>query len=271
MSTTRFLDRPGGRIAYEDSGGSGPLVVAAPGMGDTRHVYRHLAPILIAEGFRFVAMDLRGLGESSPAWDDLSDTGVASDYLALVAELNAGPAVLIGNSLSCASAVLAATDGPDQVSAIALIGPFVRPAPSKWWENVMFAAMLAPPWGRSAWVWYYRSKLYPGPKPPDLDEYATALSANLAEKGRMAAFRGLAANTHAESGVQLTNVTHPVLVVMGTADPDFPDPVAEARDLGEIMNAEVLLVDGSGHYPQADSAQTVSPAIVELVNRVGPG
>ena len=30
---TRFLDRPGGRIAY-DVAGEGPLVVCVPGMGD---------------------------------------------------------------------------------------------------------------------------------------------------------------------------------------------------------------------------------------------
>jgi hypothetical protein len=42
--TARFLDRPSGRISYDDSGGDGPLVIAAPGMGDSRKVYRHIGP-----------------------------------------------------------------------------------------------------------------------------------------------------------------------------------------------------------------------------------
>ena len=269
MTTTRYLQRPGGRIAYDDSGGTGPLLVAAPGIGDSRRVYRHLVPLLTAAGLRVATMDLRGQGESTTGWDDLSDRAVASDYLALVEELGGGPAVLVGNSLSCASAVLATTEAPDRVAGIALIGPFVRPVPLKWWQAMAFKVMLAPPWGRRAWMSYYRKKLYPGPQPPDLDEYTEALAENLAEKGRMADFRRLAADDHAESGRRLGDVDRPALVVMGTADPDFPDPVAEARHLGEVLGAEVLLVEGSGHYPQADSPEVVAPAIVALVERAG--
>ena len=71
--TTQFLARPDGRISYDDNGIDGPLVIAAPGMGDTRHSYRHLRDGLAAAGIRFVTMDLRGMGESSVDWNDLSD------------------------------------------------------------------------------------------------------------------------------------------------------------------------------------------------------
>jgi alpha-beta hydrolase superfamily lysophospholipase len=70
---TQFLEISGGRIAYDDSGGSGLLVIAAPGMGDTRGVYQHLSPLLTGDGLRLVTFDLRGLGESSVEWDDYSD------------------------------------------------------------------------------------------------------------------------------------------------------------------------------------------------------
>lgn len=267
MASTKFLDRPGGRIAYDDPGGDGPLAIAAPGMGDTRAVYRHLAPRLSEAGIRLVTMDLRGMGESSVAWDDLSSPALASDYLALIDELSSGPAMLIGNSIAAGASVIAATDAPDRVDSIVLLGPFVRRPSQKWWEKLMFSAVLAPPWGRLAWVSYYRKNMYPGPKPPDFEGYIDALSDNLSEKGRMAALRGLAANTHEESGRRITKVTQPVLVVMGTEDPDFPDPVAEANELGDLMGGEVLLLEGSGHYPQADSPEKVAPAIVDLVRR----
>ena len=163
--------------------------------------------------------------------------------------------------------MIAATDAPNEIAAIALIGPFVRPTPRKWWENAAFAAMLAPPWGKGIWVRYYRKNLYPGPKPADHDSYVTALSDNLGEKGRMSSLRGLASNRHQESGRRIERVSQPVLVVMGTADPDFPDAEAEANDLGKLMGAEVLLVDGSGHYPQAENPGEVAPAIIDLVRR----
>lgn len=51
VPTTKFLDRPGGRIAYDDSGGAGPLVICAPSLGDLRQEYRFLTPQLVATGF----------------------------------------------------------------------------------------------------------------------------------------------------------------------------------------------------------------------------
>lgn len=112
-ATTQYLDRPDGRLSYDDNGVDGPLVIAAPGMGDMRHVYRHIRHDLAEAGIRFVTMDLRGMGDSSTEWKQLDDAAVASDYLALIEELNAGPAVLVGNSLSCASAVLASHRRPE--------------------------------------------------------------------------------------------------------------------------------------------------------------
>ena len=37
---TQYLQRSEGRIAYEDRGGSGPLVIALPSLGDVRQEYR---------------------------------------------------------------------------------------------------------------------------------------------------------------------------------------------------------------------------------------
>jgi len=270
MTTTEFLDRPDGRISYDDNGIDGPLVIAAPGMGDTRNSYRHLRDGLAAAGIRLVTMDVRGMGDSSVDWSDLSDAAVASDYLALIDELGGGPAVVVGNSLSCASSVIAATDSPEKVSGVMLLGPFVRDVPMAGWQKAAFGAMLSPPWGRSMWVSYYRKSLYPGPQPPDHDAYVSALSNNLREPGRFSSFRSMSTNSHAESGKRIGNVHQPVVVVMGTADPDFPDPEVEANELGKAMNADVVMSDGSGHYPQADNPTLVLDALVRLVGRANP-
>jgi pimeloyl-ACP methyl ester carboxylesterase len=120
-SETQFLEKPGGRIAYDDSGGSGAIVIAAPGMGDTKGVYRYLAPLLIDAGIRMVTFDLRGLGESSVVWDDYSDAAIASDYISLVDHLGESPAVLFGNSKTASSVVIAATTHPDKVSGLVLL------------------------------------------------------------------------------------------------------------------------------------------------------
>ena len=267
---TRYLDRPGGSLSYDDNGIDGPLVIAAPGMGDLRHSYRHIRGAMADAGYRFVTMDLRGMGDSSTEWSQLDDEAVASDFLALTQELDAGPAVLVGNSLSCASAVIAATDAPDDVVGIMLLGPFVREVPTKWWQKAAFSVMLSPPWGRSAWVSYYRKNLYPGSPPADHAEYVENLDANLKEPGRFASFRAITTSSHAESGRRLADVSCPVTIVMGTADPDFPDPKAEAREVAAIMDGSLVWSEGSGHYPQAETPALVADALVDLVGRTRP-
>lgn len=267
--TTKYLDRGDGHLSYDDTGGDGPLVIAAPGMGDLRQVYRFVRDDLADAGIRFVTMDLRGMGETSTDWKRLDDAAIASDYLALVDHLGGGPAILIGNSLSCAASVLAATDAPEKVSGIVLLGPFVREVPMAWWVKAAFGALLLPPWGRHLWVWYYGSKLYPGAPPPDIDAYLDELRANLSEPGRFASFRSISTASHAESGRRLADVTQPVVVVMGTADPDFADPIAEAEGIAEILGGSVILAEGAGHYPQAETPSIVVGAVTELAASLG--
>ena len=48
-SSTIFLTRPGGRVAY-DVAGDGPLVILVPGVGDLRSSYRFVTPSLREAG-----------------------------------------------------------------------------------------------------------------------------------------------------------------------------------------------------------------------------
>src|ERR1700733_8306586 len=108
--TTRFLDRPEGRIAY-DVGGDGPLVVLVPGMGDLRSTYRFVAPALRRAGYRVACTDLRGHGDSDTTFASYGDIETAGDLIALIEELH-GPAVVVGNSMGAGAATLAAALQP---------------------------------------------------------------------------------------------------------------------------------------------------------------
>jgi pimeloyl-ACP methyl ester carboxylesterase len=57
-------------------------------------------------------------------------------------------------------------------------------------------------------------------------------------------------------------VSAPTLVIMGTKDPDFPDPAGEARWIGDTLQAEVVLVEDAGHYPQAQQPEVTSQAVL---------
>jgi pimeloyl-ACP methyl ester carboxylesterase len=270
--STRWLDRPGGRIAYEDEG-EGPLVVCIPGIGDLRQEYRFLTPALQKAGFRVVTMDLRGHGESTTGWGDLSPEAIGSDVTALIEQVDATSVVVIGTSMAAGAAVWAAAECADRVDGIVLVGPFVRDDGSGFQVRVtraLFRLVLQRPWGLAFWMWYW-SSLFPTRKPDDFATYKATLRANLSEPGRFAALRGMMLGPPRTPIEQrLTQVQVPSLVVMGTKDRDFPDPAAEARLVAEPLRAERELVDGAGHYPHVEYPDRTAKRILDFIRtRVG--
>jgi len=267
-TVTRYLDRPGGRIAW-DVTGEGPLVVAVPGMGDLRSNYRYLAPALVAAGWRVATMDLRGHGESDATFDAYDDVAAGSDILALIAHLG-GDAVVIGNSMGAGAAVWAAAERPDAVRALVLLGPFVRNAPVGALKTLLFRLAMLRPWGPRVWDAYIPS-LYPGRPPADLDEHRARIRRSLRRPGRWSALAATSHTSHAAAEARLGEVRAPALVVMGEADPDFRDPAAEARWVSDRVRADdPILVPGAGHYPHAEYPEIVGPAVVSFLERVAP-
>jgi pimeloyl-ACP methyl ester carboxylesterase len=263
MTSTRFLPRPEGRIAFDDTG-SGPLVVCLPGLGDLRSEYRWLAPLLLAAGFRVVTVDLRGHGESDASFTDHERPTVGDDVIALLEHLDAGPAHLIGTSFGAAAVSWAAARAPERVASVTLIGPFVRDVPISAVKRLGLRAMLARPWGVAGWVGWY-GKLWGSSRPPDHDAHTAAIRTNLAEPGRLAAVRAMALSTSERIDPRLAELTMPTLVVMGTADPDFADPAEEARLVAERMDGEVALIDAAGHYPHAEQPEAVGAALLAFL------
>jgi pimeloyl-ACP methyl ester carboxylesterase len=92
---TQYFERPEGTLAYSDYGGNGQLVLMLPGMGALRSEYRYIAPKLSEAGYRAVAVDLRGHGESSVPWKTYDVPSVGNDILALIEHLRASSAHII--------------------------------------------------------------------------------------------------------------------------------------------------------------------------------
>ncbi len=266
--TTQFLNRPEGRIAY-DSQGSGPVVLCVPSLGDRRQEYRLLAPKLVASGYRVVTMDLRGMGESSVSWPDYSVVGVGADIVALARHLNAGPVTVVGTSLAAGAAVWAAAEDPEAVKGLVLVGAFVRDHGPLWKARLMSLPFFNP-WGPSLWANFYAS-LYPTSKPEDFDAYQAALRDNLAEPGRLKAFREMVSSSKAASEARLSQVKTPVLVVMGSKDPDFPDPAGEGRRIAASLDGELQIIPEAGHYPHAEMPDATAAPINHFLGKVWKG
>ena len=271
---TEFLEVEGGRIAYEVTG-DGPLVVLLPGMGIRRDFYGSLSRQLVAAGYRVAVADLRGLGESSTGWSSYTRTATAADTLALIRQLG-GPAVVGGHSFSGGSATIAAAQTPEMVTAIVEIGPFTRV------PKLNPGALLTNPRYRKgtllllrtgltgsigAWT-RYLDHAFPGPKPEGYGELISALQAHLREPGRMAATRKMGMSRPTDAEARLGSIRCPALVIMGTLDPDWPDPRAEADGIIAAMPAglgHAVMIDGAGHYPHTQFPDRVAAAMLPFL------
>ncbi|MCP9965550.1 alpha/beta fold hydrolase [Actinomadura madurae] len=258
MSETRFLDLPGGRLAYDDTG-DGPLVVCLPSMLDLRSQYRFLRPLLLQAGYRVVTVDQRGMGETSATWPEYGSTPLAHDLMALLRHLDAGPALVYGCSNGAAAGVWVAAEAPELVSGLVLAAPFVRDGKAGFTQKLTIALARIPGLAVPLYMSYYPKW---EPKPPaDFAEHAAKLRANFKEPGRGKVIAGYLSMSHAESEARLDRVQAPVLVIMGTGDIDWPDPAAEARWVAQRLNGEVVLLDGAGHHPHVEYPEKVADAV----------
>ncbi|MET0406522.1 MAG: alpha/beta hydrolase [Cystobacter sp.] len=255
---TEFLTLKGGTLAYEVTG-SGPLVVLAHGMGDSRASYRFVVPRLVAAGYRVAAVDLRGCGESSAEWPAFTRTDIAEDLLALVRHLG-GPAVLVGHSISGGAVTLAAARAPELIRGIVELGPFTRAQDIRLGDllrlkryrtgatRLLLAAIL----GSVKWWQRYLDVSFPGRKPADWADQLGRIEANLSEPGRMKALQRMGQSAPVDAGAQLGNIRCPALIVQGSLDPDWADPRAEGEAIVAAMPAGLArleVIEGAGHYP----------------------
>ncbi|MGV8897160.1 MAG: alpha/beta fold hydrolase [Rhodoglobus sp.] len=260
-----YLVRPEGRIAYQ-SEGDGPLVVLVPGMGDLRSAYRFLTPALVSSGYRVVAVDLRGHGDSDATFSNYGDASTAEDLAALLKEL--GPAVVIGNSMAAGAAVIVAAEHPGLVSGLVLIGPFVRQAASdSMMTRVAFRILMARPWAAAVWN-AYLPKLYAGRLPADFGKYRARVAASMRRPGYARAFSLTTRTDHLQAANSLGRVHAPALVVMGENDPDFKNPRDEAAWIAQALTARTVIIPEAGHYPQSQQPELVAEAISAFLAEV---
>ncbi|WP_369217140.1 alpha/beta fold hydrolase [Streptomyces flavofungini] len=270
---TEYLTVDGGTLAYEVAG-SGPLIVLAHGVGDSRAAYRAVLPELVAAGYRVAAVDLRGCGESSAHWPAWSRTAIAGDLLALVRHLG-GPAVLVGHSVSGGAATIAAAQEPSLVTAVVELAPFTRK------QSVALGDLRVARFRRgmprllgagvfgSKRLWRsYLEVAYPGTRPADWTERIGRIDALLREPGRMKAMQGMGRSAPTDAGEHLGGVRCPVLVVMGTLDPDWADPRAEGAAVVEALPAglgRLHMIEGAGHYPHDQFPDRVTSLVLNFL------
>ncbi|KAJ3531349.1 hypothetical protein NM208_g8916 [Fusarium decemcellulare] len=263
--TLTFIETDGGKLAV-DVAGEGPLIICSPGMGDFRDAYEPLAIALRSSGFRVAMVDLRGHGDSSTTFNRYGDEATADDLLTLIDHFGGGPAVLMGASLSGAAATIATGSRPDKVAGLVLIGAFLRNGVGKFVAS-LFRLSMRQPLGPIIWH-SYAAKLWPG-LGDKAKERADRSVEMLKRPGHWKAFHATLSTDHAVVAPYLSKVKCPVLVVIGDADPDWSDPLAEAEWIASnFRDVQTVPVNGAGHAPMLEKPDVVTPAISQFLDRI---
>jgi pimeloyl-ACP methyl ester carboxylesterase len=272
--------------------GAGPLVVLCHGFPELAFSWRHQVPVLAREGYRVVAPDMRGFGQSSaPAEVEAYDVvSLCADMTGLLDSLGEESAVFVGHdwggSLVWSLALLA----PARVRAVAgLSVPFVPRAPAApipimrrhlgedfyivWFQEPDLAdAALARDVRRTlttsrqwtaAWAQEEGSvpKLAAWLSEEELAVYVRAFE-RTGFTGGLNWYRNIDRNWELTADAPEQRVRQPAMFLTGERDPVRLFMPAEAmREWVTDLRAEVL-VPGAGHWVQQQEPEAVNDALL---------
>lgn len=239
-----------------------PTVIFLHGVLNDHSVWILQTRYLAHHGWNVLAVDLPGHCRS--AGDPAATVEDAADFvLALMDAAGLAKAVLVGHSLGSLIALEAAARAPDRVSQLVLVGiafpmkvsPTLLDAslnePMKALEmvNIFSRSTLAPPpsaMGPGTWV--YGASLALGRR-----VLASNAKVNLFHTG----FKACDSYTHGEEA--MTQVTCPVLFVLGSVDQMTPPKAAQGL-IKRAQNAKVVYLPG-GHQQMNETPEPMLAAL----------
>ncbi len=259
---TQFLQTAEGKISY-DVQGKGPLVICVAGMGDLRSSYRYMVPGLVAAGYKVVSMDLRGHGESDTTFSSYGDEDTANDIIAMIEHCKE-PATIIGNSMAAGAGVIVAANRPELVRDLVFIGPFVREPKNSKYVKPILNFLTLPLWAPKSFnmmlpMWFK------GNKPADYKEYRKKLIENMKRPGYTKAFSLTSRTVHTASERVIDRVKVPTLALVGTFDPDFPNPKAEMEWIKTTLHGKGAMIENASHYPQSQQPEKVLEYVIPFL------
>lgn len=244
--------------------GNGPLVILiAGGMMDMDQ----WAPVADAlpNTYRVVRYDQRGIGESAQPTEGYTVDQFAQDAVNLIRALDAGPAVLIGNSLGGTVAMGAAFLAPELVRGIVTCatsaGPTGPPTPPETMQYMMRGAQLPVPQAAAAMMDILFATDFIDEHPDMLDNAVEKRS-----KGApmIATLGPLQSALIFDPIERLKALGIPMLVLHGEEDVlVLPD---HAQLLAEAAGADSKLIPNAGHALVVEQADAVAEALTDFLS-----
>ena len=121
--TFRFIEANGLRMRIAEAGDTGPLVLLAHGWPESWYSWRHQLTGLAAAGYRVVAPDMRGYGETStpPDVDDYNMSHLTADMVGVLDALGAETATMVGRDWGAVVAQHTALNYPERFTSLVIM------------------------------------------------------------------------------------------------------------------------------------------------------
>ena len=267
------VDVDGVGIEYEVTG-EGPPVVLLHGFPDSGRLWRHQVPALADAGFQVIVPDLRGYGRSDKpeAVEAYSLLHIAGDVIAILADLNVGPAHVVGHDWGAALAWALATFRPDQVDHLVTLSvghPATFRRTPRQREKSWYMLLFQFPGVAERWLTedgWFNFRAWGGH--PDADQVVADLEATGSLTPGLKWYR---ANVPPESWVQptlaLPPVQAPTMGIWSTQDGALTE--AQMTDSAENVAGpwRYERLAGAGHWMQLEAPDEVNALLLDFLAR----
>lgn len=248
--------------------GDGPLVILiAGGMMDMDQ----WAPVsdTLANSYRVVRYDQRGIGDSDQPTEGYTVDQFAEDAVNLIKALDAGPAVMIGNSLGGTVAMGAAFAAPELVRGIVTCatnaGPTGPPTPPETMQHMMRGAQLPVPQAAAAMMDILFATDFIDEHPDMLDEAVEKRSKGAPMIATLGPLQSVLTFDPIE---RLKTLGIPMLVLHGEEDVlVLPD---HAQLLADAVRTTAQLIPNAGHALVVEQSEAVAEALSAFLADLGP-
>lgn len=268
MPTERiWIDVPGGRLAAEDHGDpAAPPILLVHSAVVNRRAWDGVWPRLVDAGYRVIAHDMRGFGESTS--EDFEFAG-HEDILAVVDHFEVGKVAVVGNSMGAHFSLDAILAAPHRFVAFVWVGGGISgfdkdDAPH---ETALFeaegAAEEAGDWDLAAeldtQIWMDGPGQPATRVDPKVRAAFTAMDREILEPGRIYGNRRKA---EVPALGQLHTVRVPTLVVVGGFDTTGTQAAAEQL-AADVPAARLIKIPDVAHIVGMEQPDRLAALIVE--------
>lgn len=285
--STAYWQWRGFPIRYQQAGDRGPAVVLIHGFGASSDHWRKTLPVL-GESCRVFAIDLIGFGLSAkpqpghPISYNFETWGEqVRDFCQDVVQ---DSVFLVGNSIGCIAALQTAVIAPERVRGVAMLNCSLRLLHERkqqaipWYRrfsasllqtllknrplgHLFFTQIAKPNVVRKILLQAY------GRPEAVTDELVDLLLRPARDPGAADVFLAFISYSQGPLAEDLLpQVTCPVLILWGTADPW--EPIDQGRAYAHYPTVEAFIaLEGVGHCPQDEAPELVNPRLLEWIEQ----